>query len=159
MTLEERFWAKVDKRASDECWPWLGAKSTCTPGFQYGSIGEGHAYKHRVHRLSYELANGPLADDKQIHHVCRNTLCVNPAHLMAVTSPEHRRLTPNQWKDKTHCFRGHPLSGDNLAENDRRRRCRACTRLRTANNRGRRRAIARMERNLSAWIEQRGAVA
>lgn len=25
-TLEERFWAKVDKRADDECWPWLAAR-------------------------------------------------------------------------------------------------------------------------------------
>lgn len=34
-----------------------------------------------THRVAWEAANGPIPDGMQIHHVCRNRLCQNVAHM------------------------------------------------------------------------------
>jgi hypothetical protein len=64
----------------------------------------------------------------EIDHRCRMTLCVNPAHLEPVRHRENMRR--GLQATKTHCHRGHPLSGANLRlEGGRRaRRCRQCER-------------------------------
>jgi hypothetical protein len=40
---------------------------------------------HRVHRLAWEWANGPIPDGMVIDHLCMNRACVNIEHLEAVT--------------------------------------------------------------------------
>lgn len=75
--LSRRFWAKVDQRGSDECWPWIGGKDSRG----YGGIWRN---QHRVqaHRVSWEIANGrPPRDGMVIMHSCDNPPCCNPAHL------------------------------------------------------------------------------
>lgn len=44
-----------------------------------------------AHRYIYELLQGPVADDLQMDHLCRNTSCVNPGHLEPVTVAENQR--------------------------------------------------------------------
>lgn len=77
----------------------------------------------------YELANGTIPEGLEIDHLCRNRGCMNPAHMQAVTPQDHMR---RHWK--THCKRGHPLSGDNLRIIVRGKRmmriCRECNRAR-----------------------------
>lgn len=77
MTLEERFWAKVDRRGPDECWPWTGGKV----GGGYGAIrrdgGGPVAYAHRV---ALELAG--IDPGPETRHTCDNPPCVNTAHLL-----------------------------------------------------------------------------
>lgn len=53
MTLEERFWSKVDRRAEDECWPWTGI----TKADGYGLFRVSSARQPNAHRVAYELAN------------------------------------------------------------------------------------------------------
>jgi hypothetical protein len=72
-----------------------------------------------------------------LDHLCRNKACVNPAHLEPVTNRENVLrgvgLSAENAR-KTHCKRGHPLSGDNVvvSKGGRKRRCVACERLRDA---------------------------
>jgi hypothetical protein len=51
----ERFWSKVVKRGSDECWEWQAAKNKGG----YGKLGQGGLTK-LAHRVAWELVHGPI---------------------------------------------------------------------------------------------------
>ncbi len=85
-----------------------------------------------VHRLVYILRIGPISDALEVHHKCGNRRCCNPEHLQALSDIGHKRADPNWVGNRTHCKRGHPLSGDNLSPAMLRRgirRCKACVAL------------------------------
>ncbi len=124
----ERFFSKVHKTAT--CWLWTGSKSR-----GYGVIYVA-TYPHRkraAHRWFFEVLNGPLPNNLQLDHLCRNRACVRPDHLEVVTCGENirRGLTGDWQRRKTRCPQGHLYSTDNTILNDRgHRKCRACVRVR-----------------------------
>lgn len=75
-SLQERFWAKVNK--TNECWVWTGST------FRKGGYGYFLANATRTerlarqsHRVAWELATGmPIPDDMVIGHICDNPPCV-----------------------------------------------------------------------------------
>ena len=104
----ERFWNKV--LFTTDCWEWQASKTEKG----YGQFQINYKPK-RAHRISYELYNGKIPEGLQIDHLCRNTSCVNPSHLEAVTNQiNHQRgdnFTNNFNRLKTHCPKGHPFTG------------------------------------------------
>ena len=83
----ELFWRKVSK--GDDCWLWQGARTRGGGGF-YGSFRlEGRS--RGAHRIAYEWERGPIPDGLVLDHLCRTTLCVNPAHLEPTTIVENVR--------------------------------------------------------------------
>lgn len=124
----ERFWPKVRKSAG--CWEWTGR--TSEKGY-----GDFHLNRQTVlaHRVSYELLVGPIPEGLTLDHLCRNTRCVNPAHLEPVTHGENMRrmgLTTRQ----SHCRRGHELSEPNLyVFKTGGRACKTCAKDRAARRR------------------------
>lgn len=143
--LSERFWSKVDKQGPDECWQWLAAKQRNG----YGVIGlGGHDGRMvRTHRVSYELAHGPIPEGLIIDHLCRNRGCVNPAHLEAVDQRTNLlRGTGASARNhvKSTCPQGHPYSGVNSRGD---RICHTC--LAAAARRGKARRRAARTRYLS----------
>lgn len=142
-TVEERFWAKVSPEPNSGCWLWVA----CVDWDGYGQF---HAAKQTTaHRFSYEMHKGPIPDGLQIDHLCRVTCCVNPDHLEAVTAGENARRSMSfagRNARKTHCWRGHPLSGENLyIAPSGYRNCKECRGL--ASKRHRKRGKARADDN------------
>ncbi|RJU02006.1 HNH endonuclease [Arthrobacter frigidicola] len=80
--VAERFWPKVEKSAG--CWNWTA-----------GRIESGYGWIHLegkkalAHRVSYELAHGPIPEGLFVDHACHNRACVNPSHLRLATMKQN----------------------------------------------------------------------
>lgn len=81
-TVDDRFWSKVDK--SGECWTWTA--STNPKG--YGWFGYGGKLQ-LAHRVSWQLAYGPIIGELNVLHSCDNPPCVRPDHLFLGTNGDN----------------------------------------------------------------------
>lgn len=85
------------------CWPWTGRRNKVSfdgdgqmrPGYGLISIGN---HDWLAHRYSYGTFVGGHRAGLTLDHVCRNSLCVRPDHLMPMTQRrnselEHRRAS------------------------------------------------------------------
>jgi hypothetical protein len=120
----ERFAAKVQK--ADGCWTWTGA--TQAGGYGRFMVSNSPRVLVLAHRYSYEQQVGPIADGLTLDHLCRNTSCVNPAHLEPVTREENA-LRGSRNAGKTHCDQGHEFTELNTyaaPSSPTVRRCRTC---------------------------------
>lgn len=114
------------------CWQWqggFGGGAKAYPRF-YWNGNTGYA-----HRFSCEYFNGPIPKGYTVDHLCRNTYCVNPSHLEAVTMKENG-LRGNTFQGinarKTHCPHGHPYIEENILNTKRQsRQCKTCARERS----------------------------
>lgn len=125
--LPERFWAKVRFDASG-CWLWTGAEDGKGYGATRRGVEEGSRVVH-AYRWAYEALVGAVPAGLQLDHLCRNTLCVNPAHLEPVTARENWRRgeSPSaQRAREAHCKRGHEFTKRNTYYWRGKRICRAC---------------------------------
>ena len=133
-----RFWSKVRWGTAAECWIWEA--STMGGTHPYGQVL--FRGKHwRAHRLSYAVLVGDLIPDMEIDHLCRNPMCINPAHLEQVPHQVNVDRGSVWQREKTHCLRGHPFGGNNLKiTKGGHRLCRECEKIRGAAKRARARA-------------------
>ena len=132
-SAEDRFWDRVCPEPNTGCWLWLGGLSS----EGYGRLNSDHRKTSQTyaHRFSYELARGPIPLGLDLDHLCRNRMCVNPAHLEVVP---HRvnvlrgDSPPAKQARQTECAMGHEFTpGNTYVRLDRHgRMCRACQTMR-----------------------------
>jgi hypothetical protein len=96
----DRFWALVDKRGEDECWPWKGGTRN---GRDYGNIMDDNGRQVNAHRASFIIHYGDPGELWVMHSCTKIRHCVNPRHLYTGD-----RVA---WAQKTH---GITLSDDDV---------------------------------------------
>jgi len=143
--FRERFWSKV--QVTPTCWNWIAPPD----GKGYGRLQvNGHAYE-LAHRIAWQLHHRErIPKGMHIDHLCRNRLCVNPAHLEVVTLKENilRGMGIAAVNaQKRFCIRGHEFNSENTFLNISKRRngavMRGCRICRNANQNTRRRERGR----------------
>jgi hypothetical protein len=123
------------------CWIWtrkLNSRGYASTWF------EGKTRK--ASRVAFFVFKGHWPEDKALHD-CDNPKCINPDHLHDGTTRQNaieavdRGLNANS--NKTHCKRGHALTGDNVRWSSSwrsgrpQRTCRDCERLMNGTRRSR----------------------
>ena len=109
------FWRKIhkfDENNDNFCWFWIGAD---------GDNGYGkHRWRdilYQAHRIAYYFHYKQDPEDYQIDHICNNSMCCNPKHLIPATHQENmdRMLQSlREFGHKKYCFQGHELIEENI---------------------------------------------
>jgi hypothetical protein len=112
-----------------------------TAGYGHGivTIGKNHVLHLYAHIIAFEKAWGVrVPAGMVVRHTCDNPSCVNPLHLQLGTQRQNmedmrrRGRARNQYKDATHCLKGHEFDESNTYIHPKRgtRHCKACQRVR-----------------------------
>ena len=109
MTLEERFWSKVDKSGGpDACWLWRG-------WIRADGYGDLHAAKPTLgtrltHRVVWILTHGTLPAELKVCHKCDNPPCCNPSHLFLGTYQDNIADCVAKGRNRGACGERNPLA-------------------------------------------------
>ena len=107
--MESKFLRKVKK--TETCWEWTGRLDIGN----YGRFSVGGKW-NKAHRVAFQLWKGVIPDGHVIRHICNNTKCVNPDHLVTGTQKDNvadmLRTNPPVWR------RGEKNGQSKLTEQD-----------------------------------------
>ncbi|MER5750632.1 HNH endonuclease [Streptomyces sp. NPDC002088] len=109
----ERFWSKVAKTGSDECWPYTA--NTTRLGYGMFHL---NGRNQPAHRVAFFLTHGRWPEPHCLHS-CDNPPCCNPAHLSEGTHQENMRQMVERDRRTPSTGESHPaarLTEEDLAE-------------------------------------------
>jgi hypothetical protein len=87
LTWGESLWQIEDRGYETPCWIWLRAKDTLGYGIFANKTRLGAS--RLAHRESFIRAYGMIPQGLELDHLCRQSSCVRPEHLEAVTHAEN----------------------------------------------------------------------
>ena len=106
--LSVRFWRHVAK--TEGCWFWTGNKLLSGYGVMHVRGKDGSRdCQLRVHRLSYELHYGQIAEGMDVLHRCDNPACVRPDHLFVGSAGDNARDKVSKGRQARGETHGHSL--------------------------------------------------
>ena len=116
------------------CWHWSGSTNGTYPILRHCNR------NYLAHRYSFAQFNGPLTPGLDVDHICRNKLCVNPAHLRQLTRQGNMLAIPVEIRTRNRrkptCAKGHAYTPENtLTLRCGERVCRTCKRERRRSKR------------------------
>jgi hypothetical protein len=80
-----RFWAFVDKRGPDDCWPWTGHVDVRAHYGRFTLYHLGRQLTLTASRIALILASGVQYPEREAAHDCDNPPCCNGRHLFWAT--------------------------------------------------------------------------
>lgn len=90
ISLLNNIYRHTQQGQPDECWPWYGAlHSSGVP------VVSDNRKNHLAQRVLYKLKIGNVPEYHYIATSCGNRICMNPAHLIAVSNTETCRRGEN----------------------------------------------------------------
>jgi hypothetical protein len=114
-------------RQDNDCWIWQGTVDKRCPVIR---VSEPTRKLVSARRYAYEKHNQVCVPKEYvITNICKNSLCLNPAHLTAQMRGCHGHRKVLGWKVE-HCKRGHEFSVWNTGTQANGRICLACDRMR-----------------------------
>src|SRR4029450_8512217 len=127
-----RFAAKFVIDHNSGCWIWISSQSA-----GYGTFWL-NGKPRMAHIVSYLHFVGLIPNGVIVHHTCKLTCCVNPAHLKLRTRIEHGQEHKGDFFNdiKTHCPQGHLYNEENtyIYPATKWRGCKECNRERARQN-------------------------
>lgn len=135
----DRLLGNMEYNPLNGCWIWQRAR---VKGYGVVKIRSLANAILPVHRLCYELANGPVDKSMHVHHRveepvrCSGRGCGNPDHVTPLTPQEHlTKFTPGNAayvaSNRNCCAAGHPYTAESTRVlNSGFRQCRICDRIR-----------------------------
>lgn len=123
------------------CIEWTGSRAYNGYGFRRidGKL-------HRVHRLAWQQARGPIPPGLYVLHRCDNPPCYNIEHLFLGTHSENMADMHAKGRgDRSECRRGHALTLENVVVVGGYRRCKTCRAVSQRRARSRKRQRAKIE--------------
>jgi hypothetical protein len=98
-SFADKFWAQVDVRGPDECWPWRGGLMASGYGSAYCPLAS-FLGAHAAHRVAYFLTFGDPGK-RRVRHACDARSCCNPDHCFVAvpTTGAREKLKPLQVRE------------------------------------------------------------
>lgn len=112
MSVEERFWEKVDSGDPDECWVWTGYRNP--DGYGHVTI-DGKV--RRAHRVAYSWEEEDPGEMNVLHE-CDNPPCVNPDHLYLGSQGDNLKDAYERGRREPRDMSGEKGPGAKLSERD-----------------------------------------